>query len=109
MTKFIVGFITSLMLTMPSLSLAQHRHGHNHFHHHHHHRYNYNNAILGAAVLGGVVTYVMTRPEPAVVYSSSLPSPVIVQPQADVIIDGVAYKKQVMLINGVYQEVLVKM
>lgn len=105
MTKLFLGFIASLVLSMPSLALAQHRHGHHHYNHFY--RYNSNSAILGAAVLGGVVTYVMTRPEPAVVVSS--PPPVVIQQQVDVIIDGVAYRKQWMLVNGVYQEVLVRL
>lgn len=105
MKKFITSFVASIILSTPSLALAQHRHGFHHFHHHHH-RHNYNNAILGAAILGGVATYIITRPDPVVV---TQPTQVIVQPQADVIIDGVAYRKQWILVNGVYQEVLVRM
>jgi len=103
MTKFIVSFLAGLVLSMPSLASAQHRHGP--YHHHHHYRHSYS-PLLGAALLGGVVTYVVTRPDPVVV---TPPTQVIVQPQADVIIDGVAYKKQWILVNGAYQEVLVRM
>jgi CubicO group peptidase (beta-lactamase class C family) len=57
------------------------------------------------AVVGGAVVYAATRP-PVVVQQ-----PVIVQQQpVDVVyIDGIAYKKQIMVINGQYQEVLVRL
>jgi hypothetical protein len=57
------------------------------------------------AVVGGAVVYAATRP-PVVVQQ-----PVIVQQQpVDIVyIDGIAYKKQIMLINGQYQEVLMRL
>jgi len=78
-----------------------------HHHHHHHHRHSNNGwGWVGPALVGGAVVYAITRP-PVVVQQP----PVVVQQQpTDVVyIDGVAYRKQVMLINGYYQEVLVKM
>jgi hypothetical protein len=74
-------------------------------HHYHHHRHG-GWGWVGPALVGGAVVYAMTRP-PVVVQQP----PVVVQQQpADVVyIDGIAYRKQVMLINGYYQEVLVKM
>ncbi len=73
--------------------------------HHHHHRHSGNGwGWVGPALVGGAVVYAITRP-PVVVQQP----PVVVQQPADVVyIDGVAYRKQVMLINGYYQEVLVK-
>ena len=58
------------------------------------------------AVIGGTVVYAATRP-PVVVQQQ----PVIVQqPPAEVVyIDGIAYKKQIMVINGQAQEVLVRL
>jgi hypothetical protein len=57
------------------------------------------------AVIGGTVVYAATRP-PVVVQQQ----PVIVQqPPAEVVyIDGIAYKKQIMVINGQTQEVLIR-
>jgi len=60
---------------------------------------------IAPAVIGGAVVYAATR-SPVVVQQ-----PVIVQQQPiDVVyIDGVAYKKQIMVINGQYQEVLIRL
>lgn len=57
------------------------------------------------AVVGGAVVYAATRP-PVVVQQQ----PVIVQqPPAEIVyIDGIAYRKQLMVINGQTQEVLVR-
>ena len=64
---------------------------------------------VAPAVIGGVIGYEIARPpvyNPPVVVQQP---PVIIQSQSPVIwIDGVAYTKQIMIINGVQQEVLIR-
>ena len=76
---------------------------------HHNHRYGgYNGGGWGwvaPAVIGGAVVYAATRPQVVVQQP-----PVVMQQPTDVVyIDGVAYRKQLMLVNGYYQEVLIRM
>ncbi len=68
------------------------------YHHHHHARGN--NWII-PALIGGAVVYAATRPDPVIVQQP----PVIVQPSDIVYINGFAYRKQIMIVNGQYQEV----
>lgn len=96
--------LASLLLSVLAVSAnAQHhgwRHGHGGY-------YGGNGwGWIAPAVIGGAVVYAATRP-PVVVQQQ----PVIVQQQpVDVVyIDGIAYKKQIMVINGQYQEVLVRL
>jgi len=71
-------------------------------HHHYHHGIG-NNWII-PALIGGAVVYAATRPDPVIVQQ-----PVIVhQPSYIVYINGFAYRKQIMMVNGQYQEVLVR-
>ena len=71
---------------------------------HHHHHARGNNWII-PALIGGAVVYAATRPEPVVVQQ-----PVIVQQPSDIVyINGFAYRKQIMVVNGQYQEVLVRL
>jgi CubicO group peptidase (beta-lactamase class C family) len=101
--------LASLILVASAVSAnAQMIHGHgwvgpDHYRHHGHGG-GYNWVV--PAVIGGAVVYAATRP-PVVVQQQ----PVIVQqaPSDVVYIEGVAYRKQVMVINGQYQEVLVRM
>lgn len=102
MKKIICGMLLALVAVS---SFAQHHgHGlrHNRYYGHTHH-----NNWIAPLVLGGVVTYALTRPDPVVVQQ-----PVIVQPvpvnSGVVYIDGFMYTKQTMIINGVAQEVLVR-
>ena len=76
---------------------------------HHNHRYGgYGGGGWGwvaPAVIGGAVVYAATRPQVVVQQP-----PVVVQQPTDVVyIDGIAYRKQLMLVNGAYQEVLIRM
>ena len=73
---------------------------------------------VAPALIGGAVVYAATRPpvvvqQPPVVVANPpvvvQQPPVMVQPNEVVYIDGIAYRKQIMLMNGVYQEVLVRM
>jgi hypothetical protein len=61
-------------------------------------------------VIGGAVVYGLTRPAPVIVQQPVyIQQPVVVdQPAQVVYIDGTAYTKQIMIINGVAQEVLVR-
>ncbi len=59
----------ALFVAVPAM--AQH-HGPRHFHHHHKHGHSYN--WVAPLIVGGVVTYALTRPQPVIVEQ-----PVIVQ------------------------------
>lgn len=88
-----------LTFCLATVAQAQHRH----FHHHHHHNSDWR--WLAPAIIGGAVVYAATRPPVAV-----QPPPVITLPPSDIVyIDGAPYRKQLVLINGYYQEVLVRL
>lgn len=89
-----------LILCACTGAMAQHRHYHGHHHHHGHANFGW----VAPALIGGAVVYALTRP------TTAMPAPVVTVPVNDVVyIDGVAYRKQLMLINGYYQEILVRM
>ena len=70
----------------------------------HQHHARGNNWII-PALIGGAVVYAATRPDPMIVQQ-----PVIVQQPIDIVyINGFAYRKQIMVIDGQYQEVLVRL
>jgi hypothetical protein len=96
--------LAGLMLSVLAVSANAQHHGWRHGHHGHHGGSSWGWVV--PAVIGGTVVYAATRP-PVVVQQQ----PVIVQqPPAEVVyIDGIAYKKQVMVINGQAQEVLVRL
>jgi hypothetical protein len=91
--------VAIFLITLSATAMAQH--------HHHRHGGHYGGPGWGwitPAIIGGTVVYAMTRP-PVVVQQP----PVVVQQPSDVVyIDGFAYRKQWILINGSYQEVLVR-
>lgn len=92
-----------LALTLSSTAFAQH-HGHRWHHGHHHHKHWHNNhGWVVPAIIGGAVVYAATRPDPVVIQQPTI----VLQPN-QIIIDGVVYTKQIMIINGVQTEVLVK-
>jgi len=98
--KYILGLITFLF---SSFAFAgPHHHGHRHFHHRHWHSPPAHHWVV-PALIGGAVVYAATRPDPVVVQQPA----VVLQPN-QVVIDGVIYTRQVMVINGVTQEVLVR-
>jgi hypothetical protein len=74
-------------------------------HHYHHHRHSGNGwGWVAPALIGGAVVYAITRP-PVVVQQP----PMVSAPPTDIVyIDGFAYRKQWILVNGAYQEVLVR-
>ena len=82
--------------------MAQHHHGMRHFDHHQHRSSNW--GWVAPAVIGGAVVYGLTRPDTVIVQQL----PVYIQQPNIVIIDGVTYARQTMIINGVAQEVLIK-
>ena len=102
--------IVSAILGMLALPVAaQHRHGPMPHHGPYGYRWAPNWGWVAPAVIGGAVVYGLTRPDPVVVQQ-----PIYVQqPQQFgqsqvVMIAGIAYTKQVMVINGVAQEVLIR-
>ena len=74
-----------------------------HTQHHHHHHGGHGWGWVAPALVTGAVVYAITRP-PVVVQQP----PVVQQPTDIIYIDGVAYRKQLVMINGYYQEVLVR-
>lgn len=108
MKNFVIGLIAASGLTYASQTLAGPHHGHRHHHYQHRHWAPPVHHWVVPALIGGAVVYAATRPDPVVVQ----PAPVIVNPPIQntqyVIIDGITYQRQVMMVNGVAQEVLVR-
>ena len=101
MNKIVLSLFT---LLFSSLALASpYHHGHRHHHHRHWHNPSAHHWIV-PAIIGGAVVYAATRPDPVIVQQ---PQPVMVTNQY-IIIDGVTYRKELMIINGISQEVWVK-
>lgn len=96
------AILALVLVCLSGTAMAQHHHGfrHHHFHHRHH-----NHNWIVPALVGGTVVYLATRPDPVVVQQP--PQTIVLQPN-QVVIDGVVYTKQTMIINGVQTEVLVK-
>lgn len=95
-------FLAAIMLCTSLPLAAQHRHNHHHHHHRHHGNWNW----VAPAVIGGAIAYAVTRP------TAPVQPPVSVYPTYPtdlVYIDGVAYRRQLVLINGYYQEVFVRL
>ena len=106
MKYFVIGLIAAMGLSLAAPAQSQgHRHGHGHFHGHGHRHYN-PGWWVAPAVIGGIVTYAATRPyiveQPVIVQQ-----PQVLQPN-QVVIDGVLYQRQIMTVNGVQEEVLVR-
>jgi hypothetical protein len=105
MKHFVIGLVAALGITYAGQTLAGPHHGHRqHRHwappaHHWHH----NHSWIVPALIGGTVVYAATRPDPVIVQQ-----PQIVQNPQYVVIDGITYKKVIMLVNGAAQEVLIR-
>ena len=105
--------ISLALVACASTAFAQHRY---HGYHGHHRHWNPHYGWVVPALIGGSVVYMATRPDPVVVQQPPVvyQQPPVVYQQTPptgpntVVIDGIAYTKQVMVINGVQQEVLVK-
>ena len=99
-----------IAMLLLGISVSASAHGpHGHYHGHHGHG---GWGWVAPAVIGGAVVYAATRPsvvvqQPPVVVQS--PPVVVQQPSEIVYIEGVAYRKQLMLVNGAYQEILIRM
>lgn len=66
---------------------------------------------IAPAIIGGVIGYELSRPAPVIVQQPQVivqQPPVYINPEIRYI-DGVPYRVQIMNINGVNQEVLVKL
>ena len=90
--------IALILVSLSAGAMAQHRP------HHHHGHGGHGWGWVAPALITGAVVYAATRP-PVVVQQ-----PVVIQQPTDVVyIDGIAYRRQMMLVNGYYQEVLIRM
>ncbi len=94
MKALALGFALALGLTATSAA-AQHRHNHRHWNPHYP-SWHYNHGWVAPAIIGGTVVYLATRPQQVIAASNT------------VVIDGVTYTRQVMLVNGIETEVLVR-
>ena len=99
--------IALLLVSLSVSAMAQHHH------HHGGYRGGYNSwDWVAPALISGAVVYAATRPpvvvqQPPVVVQQP---PVVIQQPTDIVyFDGIAYRKQLMLVNGVYQEVYIRM
>ena len=102
MKNFIIGLVSTITLTLAGVANANPYH-HGHRHHHRHWVSPSPHHWIVPAIIGGAVVYAASRPETVIVQQP----PVVLQPN-QVVIDGVVYTKQIMVINGVQQEVLMK-
>jgi hypothetical protein len=108
-------FLATLLILTSSVAFAQHRNPYGYAtgspQHHHHHRHGGDLRWIAPAIITGAVVYAITRPpvvvqQPPVVIQQP---PVVAAPSNDIVyIDGVPYRKQWILVNGAYQEVLVR-
>lgn len=98
-------YLAILILSLASFTAnAQHRHG---YHHHHHHgHYNW----VAPLVIGGIAGYaIANRPPPAPVVVQTPPNGVYSYPSEMIYIDGVAYRRERIYLNGVWQDVLIRL
>lgn len=97
-------FIAALIGAASMSVNAQHRHHYYHHHHHHGHNNTVPALIFGTLLGAAVVHSYQAQREPTIIVQQ--------QPLATaydtVIIDGYMYTRQVMLVNGIYREVLVR-
>ena len=95
MKSLLIGLTLALGLTATSAS-AQHRHHNHRYWHPHYPAWHHNHGWIAPAIIGGTVVYLATRPQQIIAASNT------------VVIDGVTYTRQIMLVNGIETEVLVK-
>lgn len=97
--SFVLFFITVSAFAGPNGHYGPH------FQHQHQHHGRNNWNWIAPAVIGGVITYAITRP-PVIVQQP----PVVQTVSGDIVyIDGIAYRKQWVQVNGYLQEVLVRL
>ena len=97
----IVGVIIAAAMCWHGTVLA-HSPSHYHPHHSSRHRHDPNHWIV-PALIGGAVIYAVTRPPTVVV--APPPAPVA---QDIMILDGIAYRRQIMIIDGQSREVWIR-
>lgn len=104
MKKFILVLAMALFGTTAMADGGRHhRHRHHNPHNFHHHHWHHNHGWIAPAILGGAVVYLATRPERVLVQ----PETVVINPQY-VVVDGVTYQKQIVVVDGIAREVLIK-
>jgi len=97
-------FVSLFLLTFSSIAIAgPYHHGHRHYHHRHFQAPPVHHWVV-PALIGGAVVYAATRPDPVVAQQIT---PVVVNSQY-IVIDGITYRKELMTINGVTQEIWIK-
>lgn len=101
----IAGIMVAASMCLAGTALAygpgHHRSHHSH-HSHHSHGHSRNHWIV-PALIGGAVVYAATRPQTVIVTA-----PPVVVPQDSMILDGVTYRRQIMIMDGVSREVWVR-
>jgi hypothetical protein len=99
MKKFLVGIV---LIIAASSVVAQHWHHRTPIYNYYH---GHPNDWVAPLIIGGIIGAVITREtivqQPPVIIQQPLPS-------NTVIIDGQIYVKQIMQVNGIYREVLVR-
>jgi hypothetical protein len=71
----------------------------------------YGGGWVAPAIIGGVIGYELSRPQPQVIVQQPpviVQQPPIVTDSNVVIINGIVYRKQQMIVDGVLQDVLIK-
>lgn len=112
-SKLIISSVFASILAMSALfacSPVQAQWHHHGGYYHGYRGYGCGGCWIGPAVIGGVIGYELSRPAPIIVQQPPVivqQPPVIVNPEIRYV-DGIAYRVQIMNINGINQEVLVK-
>jgi hypothetical protein len=111
MKSIAVSIVAVVVSVFAPIVTAQPHHGMRHFDHHHHHysapRGDWN--WVAPAIIGGALLYGLTRPDPVIVQQPMyVPQPGFVVQPGVTYINGSAYIRQIIMINGVAQEVLVR-
>jgi len=92
-------FITLALVFATLPVLAQH-HGHGFRHHGHHYGHHYRGSWVAPLVIGGVISYALTRPEPVIVQQ-----PVIIEQQPIVQNQNCGPWKEIQTSDGrIYRE-----
>jgi len=63
---------------------------------------------VAPAIIGGVIGYELSRPQVVVQPPIIVQQPPVISDPNVIVINGVIYHKQQMIVNGVLQEVLIK-
>lgn len=99
--------LTVVLMCIGSMAYAGPHHNFGHGHHRHFHQRH--SDWVAPLIIGGVIGYAMTRPAEAATPPVIVQQPVIINSSDIVYINGVAYRKDRAFVNGVWQEVLIRM